>query len=179
MSNGSQLSLAEIERRMAIVRDNIRQLIEQAAALSGAEDEERASARIAQQNEELERLTKERDELLKLQKADPRMTTWHSLVSSTAIFAVAALATMNWHGPAGAYGWTLVFILSLCVAVATLTLYMSTVRIGPFRSALIMNLEPLLATLLSAVLLGEVITGVQALGAAVMLTALVAFQLWR
>jgi len=116
---------------------------------------------------------------IELQKADPRMTTWHSLVSSTAIFAVAALATMNWHGPAGAYGWTLVFILSLCVAVATLTLYMSTVRIGPFRSALIMNLEPLLATLLSAVLLGEVITGVQALGAAVMLTALVAFQLRR
>jgi len=68
MSNGSPLSLAEIERRMAIVRDNIRQLIEQAAALSGAEDEERASGRIAQQNEELERLTKERDELLKLKK---------------------------------------------------------------------------------------------------------------
>ena len=68
MSNGSPLTLAEIERRMAIVRDNIRQLIEQAAALSGAEDEERASARIAQQNEELERLTKERDELLKLKK---------------------------------------------------------------------------------------------------------------
>jgi len=32
MSNGSSLSLPEIERRMAIVRDNIRQLIEQAAA---------------------------------------------------------------------------------------------------------------------------------------------------
>ena len=32
MSNGSTLSLPEIERRIAIVRDNIRQLIEQAAA---------------------------------------------------------------------------------------------------------------------------------------------------
>jgi len=65
MSSGSSLSVAELERRIAIVRDNIRQLIEQAAALSGAEDEARSSDRIAQQQEELERLTKERDGLLK------------------------------------------------------------------------------------------------------------------
>ena len=56
---------------------------------------------------------------------------------------------------------------------------MSTVRVGAFRTALIMNLEPLLATILSALLLGEVITPVQGLGAAIMLAALVAFQLWR
>ena len=54
MSNGSTLSLPELEQRIAIVRDNIRQLIEQAAAFSGAEDEERNADRIAQQNEELE-----------------------------------------------------------------------------------------------------------------------------
>jgi len=64
MSNGPFLSLAELERRIAITRDNIRQLIEMAAAVSGAEDEDRNADRIAQQNEELERLTKQRDELL-------------------------------------------------------------------------------------------------------------------
>jgi predicted ATPase len=68
MSNGSPLSLEELERRMAIVRDNIRQLIEQAAAFSGAEDEARGADRIAQQQEELDRLTKERDALQKQQK---------------------------------------------------------------------------------------------------------------
>ena len=50
-------------------------------------------------------------------------------------------------------------------------------RVGPFRSALIMNLEPLLATVLSVPLLGEVIAPMQALGGAIMLAALVAFQL--
>ena len=65
MSNGSPLSLAELDARIAVVRDNIRQLIEQAAAFSGAEDEERNADRIAQQNEELARLTKQRDALLK------------------------------------------------------------------------------------------------------------------
>jgi hypothetical protein len=65
MTNGSTLSLAELEQRIAIVRDNIRQLIEQAAAFSGAEDEERNADRIAQQTEELDGLVKQRDALLK------------------------------------------------------------------------------------------------------------------
>ncbi len=63
MSNGSSLSLAQIDERIRIVRENIRQLIEQAAAMSGGQDEERNADRIAQQNEELERLMKERDAL--------------------------------------------------------------------------------------------------------------------
>jgi predicted ATPase len=58
------LSLEELDRRIAIVRDNLLQLIEQAAARSGAADEALASDRIAQQSEELDRLTKERDALL-------------------------------------------------------------------------------------------------------------------
>jgi uncharacterized small protein (DUF1192 family) len=65
MSNGRSLSLLELEQRIAIIRDNIRQLVEQAAAFSGAEDEARNADRIAQQTEELERLVKQRDALLK------------------------------------------------------------------------------------------------------------------
>ncbi len=65
MSNGSSLSLPELEERIAAVRDNIRQLVEQAAAFSGAEDEARNAERIAQQNAELDRLVRERDALLK------------------------------------------------------------------------------------------------------------------
>ncbi len=65
MSNNSSLSLPELEERIAIVRDNIRQLVEQAAAYSGAGDEDRNADRMAQQTEELERLTKQRDALLK------------------------------------------------------------------------------------------------------------------
>jgi hypothetical protein len=65
MGNGSPLSLAELDQRIRIVRENIRQLIEQAAALSGAEDESRNADRIAAQSEELEKLLKQRDELQK------------------------------------------------------------------------------------------------------------------
>jgi hypothetical protein len=65
MSHSSSLSLPELEERIAVARENIRQLIEQAAAFSGAGDEDRNADRIALQNEELEQLIKQRDALLK------------------------------------------------------------------------------------------------------------------
>jgi hypothetical protein len=68
MSNGSSLSLDELQDRITITRDNIRQLIEQAAGYSGAEDEARNTDRIAEQSAELQRLVKQRDEMLKKRK---------------------------------------------------------------------------------------------------------------
>jgi uncharacterized small protein (DUF1192 family) len=61
MSNDNSLSLAELNDRIAILRDNIRQLVEQAAASSGAQDDERISGRMAQQQEELDKLITARD----------------------------------------------------------------------------------------------------------------------
>ncbi|MFZ2066218.1 MAG: hypothetical protein WAV27_09570 [Xanthobacteraceae bacterium] len=68
MTNGPSLSLDQLEDRIAITRDNIRQIIEQAAAFSGAGDEERNADRLAQQEEELEALIKQRDEMLSRRK---------------------------------------------------------------------------------------------------------------
>lgn len=65
MTSNSTLSLPELEDRIAIVRDNLRQLVEQAAAASGGADEDRNADRIAQQTEELKNLTQARDALLK------------------------------------------------------------------------------------------------------------------
>jgi uncharacterized small protein (DUF1192 family) len=65
MSNDNSSSLSELNDRIAILRDNIRQLVEQAAASSGAQDDERTSERIAQQQAELEKLVKQRDTMLK------------------------------------------------------------------------------------------------------------------
>jgi hypothetical protein len=61
MGNESSLSLSELNDRIAILRDNIRQLIEQAAVASGEQNEQRVADRLNQQNDELERLTQERD----------------------------------------------------------------------------------------------------------------------
>jgi hypothetical protein len=60
----AQASLEELDARIAIVRDNMRELTEQAAAFSGAEDESRASDRIAEQERQLAELLKERESLI-------------------------------------------------------------------------------------------------------------------
>jgi uncharacterized small protein (DUF1192 family) len=57
------LSRSELDDRIAILRDNIRQLVEQAAAVSGAQNEERTADRIAQQEAELDKLVAQRDAL--------------------------------------------------------------------------------------------------------------------
>lgn len=58
------LSLEEVERRIQIVEDNLRELMEQAAAFSGAADEERNANRIADQQEKLDALRARRAQLL-------------------------------------------------------------------------------------------------------------------
>ena len=63
MANESTLSRDELDSRIAILRDNIRQLTEQAAAASGAADEGRNADRIAEYDAELQRLVQQRDAL--------------------------------------------------------------------------------------------------------------------
>ena len=58
------LNLAELDQRLSVVHDNLRELVEQAAAYSGAADEERMNSRIAEQQAQLEQLPQQRDALL-------------------------------------------------------------------------------------------------------------------
>ena len=69
--------------------------------------------------------------------------------------------------------------IGIGTTAALLAVFISTIRIGPFRTALFMNLEPLLTTIGTGLLLAEVITPLQAAGGAVMIVALVMFQLKR
>jgi probable blue pigment (indigoidine) exporter len=115
----------------------------------------------------------------KLMAADARLVSLWSLVAATVVFLAAAFATMNWQPPVTGIGWFALIGSCVTMAIAVLMIFVSTTRIGPFRTALFMNLEPLLATVGSAVVLGEGITPIQALGGAVMIAALVAFQLRR
>jgi len=57
------MSASELDNRIAIVRNNLRELVEQAASYSGASNEELASQRIAEQEAKLALLMKQREEL--------------------------------------------------------------------------------------------------------------------
>jgi drug/metabolite transporter (DMT)-like permease len=114
-----------------------------------------------------------------LQRTDARLITWYTLLSSTILFAVISLGAWNWQPPVTALGWLALIGLGITTTVGILAVYVAAVRIGPFQSALFMNLEPLLTAIGSAIFLGEVLTPLQSLGGAIMLAALVAFQLRR
>jgi hypothetical protein len=61
MADFTRLSDTELVDRIAILRDNLRQLTEQAAAQSGAASEERLASRIETQSNELDDLLKEQE----------------------------------------------------------------------------------------------------------------------
>ena len=111
--------------------------------------------------------------------ADARLTTWYSMLSSTVLFVAMSLIVRDWHMPQSNFGMIALIVMSLATTSGILLIFLSTMRIGPFRTALILNLEPLTATILSALVLGDVMTPLQGLGSVLMLGALVAFQLLR
>ena len=111
--------------------------------------------------------------------ADSRLTSGYSLLASTVLLACMCLATQTWNLPQTLPGWGGFLGTSVATTVAVLALFASTARIGPFRTALTMNLEPVVSTLLSIALLGESIGPLQMLGAAIMIGALCAFQIRR
>lgn len=63
MPKDTSISRADLDDRIAIIRDNLRQLTEQATGSSGAADEERTANRIFEQQEELDKLLKQREAL--------------------------------------------------------------------------------------------------------------------
>jgi probable blue pigment (indigoidine) exporter len=114
-----------------------------------------------------------------LKGTDARLITWYTLWSSTLVFAALSLWSWNWQWPHGAPGWVAFLGIGFTTAAAILALYVSTLRIGPFRTALFMNLEPLMTAALSAVVLGDRLTPLQVFGGAMMIAALCLFQARR
>ncbi|MSP00664.1 MAG: DMT family transporter [Acetobacteraceae bacterium] len=114
-----------------------------------------------------------------LNGTDPRLTTWYSMLPSTLLFLMGSFIVGEWHMPGNLLGWAA--FIGGCVGstLSQLLIYLSTNRVGPFRTAFIMNLEPLVTTIFSMLLLGEWLTPPQALGAMVMLVSLCVFQFVR
>jgi probable blue pigment (indigoidine) exporter len=114
-----------------------------------------------------------------LKSADARLVTWYTLWSSMLVFVALSVLTRNWHWPHGVSGWMAFLGIGFTTTAAILALYVSTQRIGPFRTALFMNLEPFMTAALSAVVLGDRMTPLQVLGGGTMIAALCVFQLRR
>lgn len=67
--------------------------------------------------------------------ADARLTTWYSMLSSTAVFIAIAFTAQTWNMPHSALNWIWLVTLSFATTAAILFIFLSTVRIGAFRTA--------------------------------------------
>lgn len=115
----------------------------------------------------------------KLGGTDPRLTTWYTLFPSAMLFVLVTLAIGSFHPPVLTSGWFAFGGMSVATTLSTLLIFISTARVGAFRTAVLLNLEPVMSSGFSFALLGETATGLQLLGGAIMLLALCAFQLRR
>jgi probable blue pigment (indigoidine) exporter len=114
-----------------------------------------------------------------LKGADARLITWHTLWSSTLVFVTVSIMAWNWRWPEGAASWAGFLSLGVTTTIGIFALYVSAQRIGPFRTALFMNLEPLMTSMVGTLALGERATPLQMAGGVVMIAALCMFQLRR
>jgi probable blue pigment (indigoidine) exporter len=114
-----------------------------------------------------------------LKSADARLVTWYTLWSSTLVFVAVSILTWSWHWPHGTAGWIAFLSIGVTTTIGIFALYVSAQRIGPFRTALFMNLEPLMTSALGALLLGERMTTLQVVGGVTMIAALCLFQMRR
>ena len=111
-----------------------------------------------------------------LDSGNSRAVTVHMHISASGIFIALSLATGEFALPKTAQGWTGFLAVSLFYTIAVACFFAAISRIGGVRASLVMNLEPVATIALGFVLLGQVLTARQLLGAAVVLAAVTAVK---
>lgn len=107
-----------------------------------------------------------------MRRADPGTVNLHLMATGAVLFLVALPLGGAQHWPAGQGAWLAFAGAVLVFALAQLSLIAGIRRAGPVLAATLMNLEPLLTIALAVLFLGERLTRLQLLGAALVLAAI-------
>ena len=110
---------------------------------------------------------------LSMRSADPQAVSLHCLAAGTVFFAVFLFFT---GGPTGLLTFAALAKLcvpSLALAVGYVTLFIGLEIIGPVKTSMLMNVEPILTIILAAILLGERLASIQLIGAAFVILGII------
>jgi drug/metabolite transporter (DMT)-like permease len=110
---------------------------------------------------------------------DSRPVTLHMMASAAIVYTAVTLALGEWSLPVGAPGWWSFVGGPVFYAAAIISFFIAMSKLGPFRATLTMNLEPVSSMVLGFVLLGQVLTGWQLLGAGLVIAAVFNVQVAR
>ena len=112
-------------------------------------------------------------------RGDSRPVTLHMLTTSTIAYVIVTLAFDHAALPGTIAGLWAFFGGPLFYAFAIIAIFIAMSKLGPFRTALTMNLEPVSAAILGFVLLGQSLNALQVFGIALVIAAVVFVQLSR
>ncbi len=91
--------------------------------------------------------------------------------------ALFASATGGWHWPAAAAGWGGLVALTLLYGIAFTAVFTLLPKLGAVSNSPILNIEPVVALLLGWLVLGQVVSPLQWLGALIVVGAVMALGL--
>jgi drug/metabolite transporter (DMT)-like permease len=103
---------------------------------------------------------------LSMRSADPQAVNFHCLAAGTVFFVAFLFFT---GGPTSIISYSALSKLcvsGLALAVAYVTLFTGLEIVGPVKTSMLMNVEPILTITLAAILLGERLASIQLVGAA-------------
>lgn len=102
----------------------------------------------------------------------PMPVTLHMLGSASVIYVVVCVGLQHFNLPTDAIGWTAFSCSVGCYIVGAIGLYSAIAMLGPFKAALVLNIEPIDSMIFGYLLLGQTLSPVQLLGATFVVVAI-------
>lgn len=112
-----------------------------------------------------------------MREQDPRTLTLHMQISAGTIYILIWLIDGDVALPQTAKGWIGYVALPIFYAVSIVCFFGAISMIGSIRAALIMNIEPVFTITAGFLVLGQTLTRMQLLGAALVIAAVFAVRL--
>lgn len=110
---------------------------------------------------------------LAIRTADTQTVNFHCLTAGTLLYVAFMLFNGGPAGHIAAAGWLKLSVSSLALTVAYVTFLIGIETIGPVKTTILMNAEPILTILLAALLLGERLAPTQLIGAAFVMAGII------
>ncbi len=110
---------------------------------------------------------------LTIRHVDPQAVNVHCLTTGTILFVAFMFISGGPAASIAAAGWFKLGVASLALTVGYVTLLIGLEIIGPVKTSMLLNTEPILTIFLAAILLGERLSFTQLSGAALVITGII------
>jgi drug/metabolite transporter (DMT)-like permease len=110
---------------------------------------------------------------LTIRTADAQAVNFHCLAVGTILFVVLLFFTGGPPGIIAIAGWIKLGVSSTALAVGYVGFFAGLEIIGPLKTSMLMNLEPISTIILAAMLLGERLSSMQLVGAGLVIAGII------